>query len=122
MPSQRKRIGFLPSEDVHRIIDKLCRDNEISQSKVTGLLVEEALRARGVLMDSFAKNKHSQNNFQNVSFEQESSYKRKDFPDNANDYVVNNKALSIDIRMMHEFIEFKYFKKIMQQNNNNFNN
>ena len=43
MPSQRKRIGFLPSEEVHEIIDKLCSANKFSQSKVTGLLVEEAL-------------------------------------------------------------------------------
>ena len=49
MPSQRKRIGFLPSEEVHDIIDRICRANEFSQSKVTGLLVEEALRSRGVL-------------------------------------------------------------------------
>ena len=53
MPSQRKRIGFLPSEEVHDIIDKISRANEFSQSKVTGLLVEEALRSRGVLNDSF---------------------------------------------------------------------
>ena len=46
MPSPRKRIGFLPSEEVHEIIEKLCKDNEFSQSKVTGLLVEEALIAR----------------------------------------------------------------------------
>ena len=56
MPSQRKRIGFLPSEEVHEIIEKLCKSNEISQSKVTGLLVEEALRSRGVLNESFVKN------------------------------------------------------------------
>ena len=56
MPSPRKRIGFLPSEEVHEIIDKLCRANEFSQSKITGLLVEEALRSRGVLSDSFSSN------------------------------------------------------------------
>ena len=56
MPSQRKRIGYLPSEEVHEIIDKLCRANEFSQSKVTGLLVEEALRSRGVLSGNFSKN------------------------------------------------------------------
>ena len=56
MPSQRKRIGYLPSEEVHEIIDKLCRANEFSQSKVTGLLVEEALRSRGVLNESFVQN------------------------------------------------------------------
>ena len=120
MPSQRKRIGFLPSEEVHRIIDKLCRANEFSQSKVTGLLVEEALRTRGVLMDSFAQKPSSENNFNNLSFEQESYFNNKKFPDNGNDYMFNKKAFSDDIRMMHEFIEFKYFKKIMKQNNNIF--
>ena len=57
MPSPRKRIGFLPSEEVHEIIEKLCTANEFSQSKVTGLLVEEALRSRGVLNQSFGQNK-----------------------------------------------------------------
>ena len=56
MPSPRKRIGFLPSEEVHEIIEKLCTVNEFSQSKVTGLLVEEALRSRGVLNDSSSQN------------------------------------------------------------------
>ena len=57
MPSPRKRIGFLPSEEVHEIIEKLCTANEFSQSKVTGLLVEEALRSRGVLNKSFSQDK-----------------------------------------------------------------
>ena len=59
MPSPRKRIGFLPSEEVHQIIEKLCTANEFSQSKVTGLLVEEALRSRGVLNESFNINKRN---------------------------------------------------------------
>ena len=118
MPSRRKRIGFLPSEEVHRIIDKLCTTNEISQSKVTGLLVEEALRNRGVLMDSFTEKRSSERDFEKLSFEQESFFNNKKLLDNSNDYIVNKKAFSDDIRMMHEFIEFKYFKKIMKQNNN----
>ena len=59
MPSQRKRIGFLPSEEVHKIIEKLCTVNEFSQSKITGLLVEQALRSRGVLNESFGQNKYN---------------------------------------------------------------
>jgi len=58
MPSPRKRIGFLPSEEVHEIIEKLCTANEFSQSKVTGLLVEEALRSRGVLNESYGRNQN----------------------------------------------------------------
>ena len=56
MPSHRKRIGFLPSEEVHIIIEKISRDNNYSQSKVTGILVEEALRSRGFLDSSFPNN------------------------------------------------------------------
>ena len=121
MPSQRKRIGFLPSEEVHEIIDKLCKANEFSQSKVTGLLVEEALRSRGVLSDVFQENSFDMLNFINNSFEQK-SVSRNDNPlVNSDDCMVNKKALSADIKLMHEFIEFKYFKKIMNQNNDIFN-
>ena len=115
MPSQRKRIGYLPSEEVHEIIDKLCRANEFSQSKVTGLLVEEALRSRGVLCASFPPNKSDKVNY---SFEQEPLSKNNKYSGNSDDYKVNKKVLSDDIKMMHEFIEFKYFKKVMKQNNN----
>ena len=118
MPSPRKRIGFLPSEEVHEIIEKLCTANEFSQSKVTGLLVEEALRSRGVLNESFGQNKLEKKDLINFSFDQETFSKNNKSPLNADDYEVNKKVLSDDIKMMHEFIEFKYFKKIMKRNNN----
>ena len=122
MPSQRKRIGFLPSEEVHEIIDKLCKANEFSQSKVTGLLVEEALRSRGVLSDVFKEKSSEMSNFINNSFEQESVSRNDKSLVNRDDCMVNKKALSADIKLMHEFIEFKYFKKVMNQNNDIFNN
>ena len=118
MPSPRKRIGFLPSEEVHEIIEKLCTANEFSQSKVTGLLVEEALRSRGVLNESFGQNKIENSGLSNFSFDQETFSENNKSPLNLNDYEVNKKVLSEDIKMMHEFIEFKYFKKIMKRNNN----
>ena len=119
MPSQRKRIGFLPSEEVHEIIEKLCTANEFSQSKVTGLLVEEALRSRGVLNKSFVNN-GDKGDLINFSFDLDTfSKKNKSLP-NVEDYAVNREVLSDDIKMMHEFIEFKYFKKVMKRNNNIF--
>ena len=117
MPSPRKRIGFLPSEEVHKIIEKLCTANEFSQSKVTGLLVEEALRSRGVLNESFGNNKIYKRDLINFSFDQQTFFENNKSSLNLEDYEVNKKALSDDIKMMHEFIEFKYFKKIMRQNN-----
>ena len=118
MPSPRKRIGFLPSEEVHEIIENLCTANEFSQSKVTGLLVEEALRSRGVLNKSFGQNIIEKSDLINFSFDQETSFKNNKSPLNVDDYEINKKVLSDDIKMMHEFIEFKYFKKIMKRNNN----
>ena len=120
MPSQRKRIGFLPSEEVHGIIDKLCKANEFSQSKVTGLLVEEALRSRGVLRDSFPNKYKSILNFINDSFDQEAASKNNKYLGKSDVYIVNKNALFDDIALMHEFIEFKHFKKVMKQNNDIF--
>ena len=48
MPSIRKRIGYLPSEKIQKIIFKLATKEKLSQSKMVGVLVEEALRARAV--------------------------------------------------------------------------
>jgi len=120
MPSPRKRIGFLPSEEVHEIIEKLCIANEFSQSKVTGLLVEEALRSRGVLNDSFSQDTDEMDALHNLFFVQETLSENNKPPRNLENYAVNKKVLSDDIKMMHEFIEFKYFKKVMRRNNNIF--
>ena len=118
MPSQRKRIGFLPSEEVHEIIENLCTANEFSQSKVTGLLVEEALRSRGVLNEFYGQNQNAKVDFINFTFNQETSSKNNRSPLNVDEYAVNKEILSDDIKMMHEFIEFKYFKKVMKRNKN----
>ena len=118
MPSPRKRIGFLPSEEVHQIIEKLCTANEFSQSKVTGLLVEEALRSRGVLNESYGQNQNKKRDFINFSFDHETFSEDNKSSLNVDEYAINKKLLSDDIKMMHEFIEFKYFKKVMKRNNN----
>ena len=120
MPSRRKRIGFLPSEELQEIIEKLCKANKISQSKMTGLLVEEALRSRGVLNNSFKTNTSVKDNLMNDSFDQEDLSKNIKVPNENNVYSVKKQAFSDNIKMMHEFIEFKYFKKVMKQNNNIF--
>ena len=47
MPSTRKRIGYLPSINAQETITKIANKEKLSQSKVVGILVEEALIARG---------------------------------------------------------------------------
>ena len=118
MPSPRKRIGFLPSEEVHEIIEKLCTANKFSQSKITGLLVEEALRSRGVLNESVGQNLINKKDLNNFCLDQETISENNKFPLNVDDFKINKKTLSDNIKMMHEFIEFKYFKKVMERNKN----
>ena len=48
MPSIRKRIGYLPSVYIQEIITNISNKENLSQSKVVGILVEEALKARGL--------------------------------------------------------------------------
>ena len=97
MPSPRKRIGFLPSEEVHEIIEKLCTANEFSQSKVTGLLVEEALRSRGVLNAIYSQNEINKSDLINFSYDQETFSGNNKPPSKVNNYTVNKKGLSDDI-------------------------
>ena len=46
MPSIRKRIGYLPSINAQEKITEIATEAKLSQSKVVGILVEEALIAR----------------------------------------------------------------------------
>ena len=49
MDNKIKRIGYLPRKRVLEIIDKISKSESISRSKVVGILVEEALDARGIV-------------------------------------------------------------------------
>ena len=48
MDNSVKRIGYLPKKRVLEIIDKISQTESLSRSKVVGILVEEALGARGI--------------------------------------------------------------------------
>ena len=71
MPTKKKRVGFIPREDVMRIIDKLSIENNLSNSKIISILVEEALSVRGIFNKNNGKAnpsfQHSEANSQNLS-------------------------------------------------------
>ena len=48
MENAVKRIGYLPRKRVLEIINEISKSESISMSKVVGILVEEALDARGI--------------------------------------------------------------------------
>ena len=93
MPTKKKRVGFIPREDVMRIIDKLSIENNLSNSKIISILVEEALSIRGIfnkkngkLTQSYQLNK---DNFQNLS-------------DNSSNFI-DNDNFSIDSKLGNQF-------------------
>ena len=54
-----KRIGYLPRKRVLEIIDEISKSESISRSKVVGILVEEALDARGIANFGYSNIKKS---------------------------------------------------------------
>ena len=65
-----KRIGYLPRKRVLEIIDEISKSESISRSKVVGILVEEALDARGIANFGFSNisksNSYKSGNYKNV--------------------------------------------------------
>ena len=91
MPTKKKRVGFIPREDVMRIIDKLSIENNLSNSKIISILVEEALSIRGI----FNKN----NGKATPSFQPPDKNLQK-LADNSADFVDKSKP-SIDTKLVN---------------------
>ena len=97
MPTKKKRVGFIPREEVMKIIDKLSIENNLSNSKIISILVEEALSIRGIFNKKNGKATQSyklkKENLQNLF-------------DNSNDFIDNAKH-SIDTKLENHFIHSK---------------
>ena len=118
MPSQRKRIGFLPRSEVQLIINQICKHNKLSQSKVTGILVEEALITRGVL-NSFIDDKCYKINYNNnKSLLINNDYIDNEDHKNNNSFNLDEDHMKDEVQLINDFIEFKFFKNIMNKNKN----
>jgi len=88
MPSKRKRIGYLPSTNIQEIITKVAKRENLSQSKVVGILVEEALIARG-LFDSQNPNNISSK----VRYRKESNINNSTFKHGDLDEFISDKGI-----------------------------
>jgi len=97
MPTKKKRVGFIPREDVMRIIEKLSTENNLSNSKIISILVEEALSVRGIF------NKKNGNVTQSYLLNDNIS---KNLFDNPGAFTDNEK-LSIDTNLGNHFIPSK---------------
>ena len=97
MPTKKKRVGFIPREDVMRIIEKLSTENNLSNSKIISILVEEALSIRGIFNKKIGKVTQSYQSNKDNS---------KNLFDNSGDFTENAK-LSIDTDLGKHFIPSK---------------
>jgi len=93
MPTKKKRVGFIPREDVMRIIDKLSIENNLSNSKIISILVEEALSIRGIFNKKNGKVTHAY---------QQNNFKSKTLSDNSPSFI-NNEGFSIDNKLGNHF-------------------
>ena len=129
MPTKKKRVGFIPREDVMRIIDKLSIENNLSNSKIISILVEEALSIRGIFNKKNGKVTQSYNLTNNNS---------KDLLGNSGDIFDNSKLLidsklsnylnprnsnhsnganedSFDLQTYKKFLSFLKFQEMMDK-------
>ena len=131
MPTKKKRVGFIPREDVMRIIDKLSKENNLSNSKIINILVEEALSIRGIF------NKKNSKEFRlyqlNNNLSQNLSDNSADFLDNPNPPIDNNFAKQFkssksthykeanqedfDLQTYKKFLSFLKFQEMMEKYN-----
>ena len=91
MPTKKKRVGFIPREDVMRIIDKLSIENNLSNSKIISILVEEALSIRGIFNKNNGKATPS---FQMLETKLQNLY------DNSADFIDKSEP-SIDTKLVN---------------------
>ena len=97
MPTKKIRVGFIPREVVMRIIEKMSTENNLSNSKIISILVEEALSMRGIY------NKKNGKAIQSLEFYKDNA---QNLIDNSGDFTDNAK-LSIDTNLGNHFITSK---------------
>ena len=93
MPSIRKRIGYLPSVYIQEIITNISNKENLSQSKVVGILVEEALKARGIF-----KLKNKNNLARKGIYNNENHINNSVFNDSDLDELISDKGITYNTK------------------------
>ena len=131
MPTKKKRVGFIPREDVMRIIDKLSIENNLSNSKIISILVEEALSIRGIFNKKNGKATQlcqtNEDNSQNL-FDNSGDFLDKaklSIDNNLGNHFVPSKSTHLneenqeafDLQTYKKFLSFLKFQEMMDKYN-----
>ena len=126
MPSPRKRIGFLPRPVVQELIREIAIEEKLSQSRVVGVLVEEALLARGIIAPHISNYIKRKTSFEVKERGNSSSYLYNDMNELISDKGVTYNKSAIDIKKedlennlsmfedRHDAELFKKFKEFLE--------
>ena len=130
MPSIRKRIGYLPSVYIQEIITNISNKENLSQSKVVGILVEEALKARGLfklqnnnnlaIKSIYSNESHLNNSFVNDSDLDELisdkgiTYNSKKYKHKSN-YLLSESEEAYNEELFEQFKKFILFQKMIEE-------
>ncbi len=105
MPSIRKRIGYLPSINAQKTITKIANKEKLSQSKVVGILVEEALMAR-VGFDL----KNTNNLIDKNLYSKENNIDKSSLNYNELDELISDKGISYDTKKYSYNSDYTLYK------------
>ena len=128
MPTKKRRVGFIPRNDVFEIINKLSFENNLSISKIINILVEEALYKRGIFNIKTGK---AMKNKDWLSLENENNLTignnkdgllnkfKNNFIDNENLRQNEVKEDILDSEIYEKFLIFLKFQEKMKARTNN---
>ena len=104
MTSIRKRIGYLPSINAQKTITKIANKEKLSQSKVVGILVEEALLAR-VSLDLQNSNDLVGNNI----YCNENNMDKSSFNNNDLDELISDNGITYNTKKYSYYPEYNLY-------------
>ena len=117
MPTKKKRVGFIPREDVMRIIDELSIEINLSNSKIISILVEEALSIRGIFNKKNGKLTQSyQSNDDNSKNLFDTNFGNHFIPSKSTDLNSENQEV-FDLQTYKKFLSFLKFQEMMDKYN-----
>tara|TARA_B100000886_G_scaffold45832_1_gene28158 strand:+ start:540 stop:938 length:399 start_codon:yes stop_codon:yes gene_type:complete len=131
MPTKKKRVGFIPREDVMRLIDKLSLENNLSNSKIISILVEEALSIRGMFNKKNGKltqsyqifADHSQNlSDQSAEYKDNTKFKidpklGKNYSSSKSANLKEENVEAFELQTYKKFLSFLKFQEMMDKYN-----
>ena len=125
MPTKRKRVGFIPRNNVLDTINQLSLESNLSISKIINILVEEALYNRGYLKKNFYDAINDSDKFLQNQSKVFSSNNKKGFVhalqnrslDNKKNFLNDDNYEPLDIEIYEKFLMFLEFQNKMREIN-----